>query len=270
MYRANYFFILNKTTDFYPHLISAWDVVTDKDYSYSRTDFDQSFYPKDTIVLVRMLKGTMIIHCKSNDYVLNEGELLLLPIREIIKYNADSNVINYFWFNFTVNEIPYFEIGMKYKTPIFSEEYDKLQEMARLENDSDIMNRNLVNAIFTELMYRYILTVKKKDMNSNTVINDIVENIQNDYNKELTIRDIAKKHGLTEKKLRAMFYKYIGMSPKKYQIKIRMQKATNLLQTTEMNINEISDILGYDSQFQFSRDFKNFYNISPTKYRNDK
>ncbi len=52
-----------------------------------------------------------------------------------------------------------------------------------------------------------------------------------------------------------------------YLNQLRIEAAMNLLKTTEMNINEISEMVGYNSQHYFSRIFKKYTGHVPTEYR---
>lgn len=53
-----------------------------------------------------------------------------------------------------------------------------------------------------------------------------------------------------------------------YVTNLRMEKAKKLLKTSDMTVYAISREVGYESQYHFSRKFKNLYNISPNEYRN--
>lgn len=48
----------------------------------------------------------------------------------------------------------------------------------------------------------------------------------------------------------------------------RMGKAAALLRTTDLKINEIALQVGYENQMHFSRAFKQTYNTTPSKWRN--
>ena len=48
---------------------------------------------------------------------------------------------------------------------------------------------------------------------------------------------------------------------------VRMSSAQNLLKTTEYNVAEISDIVGYENPLYFSRIFHKQKGVSPSGYR---
>ena len=59
----------------------------------------------------------------------------------------------------------------------------------------------------------------------------------------------------------------MGMTPMQYITSIRMTKAKELLETTDLTINEIGDLIGYQNALYFSRIFKKTVGTAPTAYR---
>lgn len=59
----------------------------------------------------------------------------------------------------------------------------------------------------------------------------------------------------------------MGEPFKNMLIKIRMEKAHELLVTANMRILEIAREVGYTDQHYFSYSFKRYYNISPSEMR---
>ena len=49
--------------------------------------------------------------------------------------------------------------------------------------------------------------------------------------------------------------------------KIRMEHASELLKGTKLTVEDISDRVGYESVYAFSRAFRQYYNIPPGAYR---
>jgi len=78
----------------------------------------------------------------------------------------------------------------------------------------------------------------------------------------LGIDIIARTAGTTPQSLRKMFARLVGISPKKFYTRLRMNKASQLLQGG-MSVAETSDLLGFSSPFHFSRAFRAFHQVSP-------
>lgn len=64
-----------------------------------------------------------------------------------------------------------------------------------------------------------------------------------------------------------LFKEEMNMSFVDYVTKIRMEKARKLLKDTDKTIYVISREVGYESQYHFSRKFKNLYKLTPNEYR---
>ena len=64
-----------------------------------------------------------------------------------------------------------------------------------------------------------------------------------------------------------MFKKEKGVSPKQYIVNGKLSKAMNYLQTTNMPISSIAYSLGYSTVVEFSKQFKNYYGLTPSEIR---
>lgn len=89
-----------------------------------------------------------------------------------------------------------------------------------------------------------------------------------DENKDLLkISNIAKKLNISESKMLKEFKKTYGMSPKFYLSKLRYNDARSLLVHSYLSIEDISQMLGFSSTSNFSRQFKIRCKLSPSEYR---
>lgn len=81
------------------------------------------------------------------------------------------------------------------------------------------------------------------------------------------LNDLALAVGQSESHLRARFRSAIGYSIGRHIRQLRIQKACNLLHTTELSIGEVGENCGFDSVYSFSRAFKTVRGVSPRDYR---
>lgn len=86
-------------------------------------------------------------------------------------------------------------------------------------------------------------------------------------NEDIDTLKIAKELSMGYSYFRKMFTKYTGLPPKQYHLQSRIRKAQHMLASTNKSIKELSYELGFESEFYFSRVFKEKTNITPTEYR---
>lgn len=89
------------------------------------------------------------------------------------------------------------------------------------------------------------------------------ESLEKPINMQYLIQELPMGYS----KFRKMFKSVTGHSPHQYHLNLRVNKAKELLQTTELNINEIAYQTGFESEFYFSRFFKKKTSLSPSDYR---
>jgi transcriptional regulator GlxA family with amidase domain len=65
----------------------------------------------------------------------------------------------------------------------------------------------------------------------------------------------------------AVFKKRTGNTPIDFFIRLRMQRACQLLEATSLSVKEVAAELGYDDPFYFSCVFKSVRHVAPSDYR---
>ena len=86
-------------------------------------------------------------------------------------------------------------------------------------------------------------------------------------NKTLQVAGLATLINVSPSHYFALFKRRTGRAPIDYFIRLRMQHACELLDTTTCSVKEIAATLGYDDPFYFSRVFKAVNRVAPSQYR---
>ena len=81
----------------------------------------------------------------------------------------------------------------------------------------------------------------------------------------LSPSDIADQLGISKRQLERLFKSKIGISPKCYYVKMRLQKARTLLLQTDLRIVEVACACGFGSLPHFSKSYKKAFGVSPSK-----
>ncbi len=112
-----------------------------------------------------------------------------------------------------------------------------------------------------------ILRKSKGDSSSKYSVNQALDYIENNYNKELSLKKVSKKVGLSLYYFSHLFKEEVGVSFVTYLNKFRIKKAKEFLVNSKMNIAEISFEVGYNDPNYFTRVFKEYEDLTPSEFR---
>lgn len=96
---------------------------------------------------------------------------------------------------------------------------------------------------------------------------EAMEYIQQHYAENITLQMIADKVGMNAYYFSSLYKKETKIGLIKYLNSVRVDKAKELLDTTNLKLYEISEKVGFVDDSYFSRVFKEFTGIRPTEYR---
>ena len=91
--------------------------------------------------------------------------------------------------------------------------------------------------------------------------------IRESLESSLTIQQVAEELGVSYSNFRKLFKEHTGLSPATYQQELRLQRAKELLSTTDMSIKEIAYRLDFESPDYFSAKFKLKTGRKPSEFR---
>jgi AraC-like DNA-binding protein len=83
----------------------------------------------------------------------------------------------------------------------------------------------------------------------------------------LSVEQLARELNVSYSSFRQAFKAQTGISPKQYQLQTRLDKAQDFLANTPKSIGEIAEILGFDSPFHLSKQFKSSIGLAPQMWR---
>ena len=110
-------------------------------------------------------------------------------------------------------------------------------------------------------------TMKKNDKKSTILPGLVFSYIQENYNKQISLKTMANSLGYNYTYLSAFFKKNLNMGFCEYINYYRIDNAKRLLLNFSYPITEISYMVGYNTIRSFNRAFLNQVGISPSEYR---
>ena len=119
--------------------------------------------------------------------------------------------------------------------------------------------------MFSLLAKQYVST--KKQVSGISYINTAVNYIYENYNKDITLTDLATICKISPNYLNALFTKNFSHTVKDFVNKYRISRAAILLVDTNLPIDEIRAQIGYHNKTSFHQNFVKHIGVPPKKYR---
>ena len=93
--------------------------------------------------------------------------------------------------------------------------------------------------------------------------------IANNYNKQITLGDIAASGNISKSLCNTLFHQYVGESPINYLMHLRCRKVAEFLRAGKIPMTEIAALTGFGGVSYMSETFRKFFEKSPREYRKD-
>ena len=94
-----------------------------------------------------------------------------------------------------------------------------------------------------------------------------VELMEANIREPISQEDLAEYVGLSRRQLQRLFQRYLHCAPSRYYLRLRLQRARELLRQTNLSLVEISSLGGFVSTSHFSKSYKEFFGHSPSGER---
>lgn len=222
-------------------------------------------------------KAHFFFHGKEE--IVTAGHMVFYRPKEpqkYVYYGADQTEV--YWVHFTGNNVKnimrrygicddihvlYCGTSLEY-TRIFKQMIYELQQCQ--ENYQELLSM---------LLYQLFILLHRYMMREHRLKNEYLEKemelamqfFNENYNTPISIDEYAVSRGMSISWFIRSFKKYTSVTPMQYILSLRITNAQILLETTNYNINEIGNIVGYDNALYFSRIFKKQKGVSPSEYR---
>ena len=232
--------------------------------------------------LLYIIEGEGIFHSRTVPEVhLKEGDFFLLFPGEWHSYHPiGSKGWKKYWIGFKGENMdarvragflsptkPVYHVGFSDAVvSLYKQAYKTAQEEAAY---SQQLMAGIVNHLIG-MMYSLERNIELKSRNQTHVdmINKARLRIRESLESSLTIQEVAEELGVSYSNFRKLFKEHTGLSPATYQQDLRLQRAKELLSTTDMSIKEIAYQLNFESPDYFSAKFKLKTGRKPSELRN--
>ena len=101
-------------------------------------------------------------------------------------------------------------------------------------------------------------------------MNIVIEHINNNLDKKLSVTDLALISNFSPFHFHRIMKGLLGEPIGNFITRTRVETAARLIRYTNIEIQDIAYRVGYDSPSSLNKIFKQYYNVSPSEYRNNK
>jgi AraC-like DNA-binding protein len=146
-----------------------------------------------------------------------------------------------------------------------------LKERENSEPGSEFLNYLLVLELFVllsrALKMEWENSIKTKSPKLRELINISINFIHNNFERDISLGDISKFVFLSPSYFIRAFKEETGMSPINFLLKVRIDRAKELLADTGLKISDIALSVGFSNQQRFNEMFKKYAHVTPLQYR---
>lgn len=232
----------------------------------------------DEYVLIYCIEGKGWLEIEDKHYDIYPGDLFICPPNIIHSYGADKiNPWTKYWLHFRGNKgLIFMEcIGISTCCPVFKagisqniiERFEHIFEVLKMGYTSANL---LVASSDTQLILSELNSIRANGPFSSepgTTVEAVIEFMLKHVCDNKTLEDFAHYSQISKYYLIRVFKDKTGYTPYDYYMRLKIQKACELLHSKTKSILGISVSLGFTDQFHFSKVFKKITGYSPTNYR---
>ncbi len=235
--------------------------------------------------IIYVLEGALEIEIESETQELEKGEFLLVnankrhSLREtkkdlllvsiqinfstLVEYLGTNQIL--FWCNSASDKSEAYEQLKRVLDRMLNRYYDKEREGALF-----------LNSIYYETLYlltSYFMIkaddnrLKEQMSPDNSRVFEIQNYVQANYQKQISLNDLAKKLYLSNAYLSKYIKKRFGLSFLEYVNNIRLFHAVDELLYTDKKITRIALDNGFPTSASFNKAFRDIYHMTPSAYR---
>jgi len=233
----------------------------------------------DQNILIYVVEGKGYINLDSHVHTLSPNSFFVIPAFKPHKYYADQKTPwGIFWVHYKGEKSVTIPIETEKVLLVKYEVSDKTDK--RVELFKEIINILLLgysqeNLEYANMSLWYLMAnfvygeqFNNKDiLPSNDPVSKSILFMKENISVNLSLPGIAEKSGYSVSHFSKIFTQRTKQSPLEYFKHLRMQRACDLLDHSELRIKEIGNDLGFNDVYHFSRVFKEIMSISPQFYR---
>ncbi len=247
-------------------------------YPHAENHYRERTSPITEHVLLYCVDGAGWYEVDGKRYDLPENHFCILPAGKPHAYgSSEANPWTIYWIHFAGIQADIFAQSatmpqpiqpgntsrINYRNTIFEEIFSTLSRAINLEclrYASSVLHYYLASMRY---LGQYRSQTEIKTDTTEAIKHYMQENIAH----QLQLEDLAHYTGYSIQHLSARFKSDTGMSPLAYFNRMKVEHAAQLLESSDIKVNQVCHRVGIDDAFYFSRLFKQIKGVSPREWK---
>ncbi|CAH1210844.1 HTH-type transcriptional activator RhaS [Paenibacillus plantiphilus] len=236
-------------------------------------------------LLHHVLAGSGTFTCADQTYTLHAGQSFLIQPDQLISYESHVEAPwHYRWIAFEGRQAEELiaSAGLSTEQPIIDTGANRrigalFRSMERtFRQGGSAAAVQLRSAGYLQLLFAEFSSLPADNSDPSIVAPDngealfqqVIRYLSSQYAEPVSIERMASTLGYNRAYLSRLFKQRTGITPVAFLLQLRLDKARLLLrERTELTIEQIASSVGFQDPLYFSKQFRRFYDYSPSGYR---
>ncbi len=230
--------------------------------------------------MIYFVSGSGSVYLEQQEYPIKPGSLLLVKPHTAHALNP-SSLVKTLDLKFVVKDrwlrgrlMQASELHEE-NEPGISAQFDRIRHEGEHQG---YLHRELCNLFLGEVLLHYLRDDQSQEklctndhadhpLYGNRIVQQAAIFIREHYAEDCTLLQISRAVGKSDRHVRQHFKDVLGISPRRYLLQYRIQKAKNLIEYSGYSFKEIADKVGFKTVHHFTRAFHEVCGETPGAWR---
>lgn len=204
-----------------------------------------------------VVSGKGIFRIEDREYIVTAGNIFVIPPFVETYYEADRDEPwEYIWVGFTKSNGINIDFEDVMNIPYAHRIFEDMKKCSALGTGR--------TEFLCGKIWQLISLIYDKQNEPVTYIDKALNIINSEYMSDISVQSVADRTGLERTYFSNLFKTKVGMSPKQYLLKTRMEQANVFLKDYGYNVSLTATSVGYNDIYTFSKAFKKYFGVSPS------
>lgn len=250
-------------------------------YTLVQKQWRDAFYHADPYTRLYFLtEGQGEIYLEDRQVPLTKGNLYLIPANTPLRLCTPKKSFGHYWCHLRIRVAAGLGLFDLYECPVEVTPRDPQATLAMMQrllaafhepfDYSQLEMQGLVRLFLASFLEHATETDNIRKLEAAGRFAPVLDFIQANLHRPMTIQELAAILHLHPTYFSNQFSEHFAIPPRHYILQMRLEEAQRLLISTDLPISAISERVGYEDQFYFSRVFRKYSHLSPAMYRRHK